>query len=452
MNEQDEAPPRREMPASEEAEQHVLACCMIEGSDTASRCAQEGVTAGMFYWPANSLTFQAIQALHSAGTPPTLETVAEELTTRRLFEQVGGFPYLVQITQKIPTSAHAAYFIEKLREKSRLRELIKAATGAIEEAYAFTGGIEEFVSRQSDRFNRALQAQEEAEEKFQVVAERLAVEAEEFGKTGVAPARDVVPWGLLDLDRIAGSMSPGELVVLGGRPSTGKSALADQVAWRTADKLGYVLLFTYEMSKREKAIRIAQQNAGRLHSQMGAGEDAREFAAAFRRIKNCPNLHVFERDVSVGRVVGRCRSFAASKKIRLIVVDFLQYLARLEPTIGKERTDEKIGRLTAALKDLARECDCPVLMLASLNRDGEKEGRPPRMSDLRASGEIESDADVIALLHWPKSTPNGEQDPHEQGRDHFYVDFSQEKGRNKGVHHVGLTFNRRATRFQNYCP
>lgn len=443
------------MPASEEAEQHVLACCLLDGSETIARAIGAGVTGECFYWPANRLLWQLMTEMWAAKPPVTLETLAEELQTRRQLEGVGGFPYLIQITGKIPTTAHVGYFIEKLKEKNQLREIIKVCTGAVEQAYAFTGGLEEFVGGLSQDFNRAIGLGAVAEEKIQVVAGRLAAETAAFAETGKLAKRETVPWGLVDLDKVCLPMEAGELVVLGGRPSTGKSALADQVAWRTAERGGNVLMFTYEMTKRDKAVRIAQQMTGCNYNDLSTLPRDRvgQFTEAFGVIRDCPGFHVFERDVAVARLVARCRTFAARQPLNLVVVDFLQYLARLEPMVGKERTDEKIGRITAALKDIARECNCPVLMLASLNREGEKDGRPPRMSDLRASGEIESDADVIALLHWPKTSPSGAaQDPHDNLQDNFYVEFNQEKGRNKGVHQVGLHFARKATRFNNYMP
>jgi replicative DNA helicase len=444
----------RVLPHSADAEAHIIACCLLDGNESIARVIGGGVNGDSFYNPQNRLLWATIADLWRSQPPVTIETLAAELQGKRLFETVGGYRRLMEITSGTPTTTHISFFTEKLLENQRLRDVIKASTAAIEKAYAFTGDLDSYLAEVSADFSRATGATAEAEERVQTVAGKLADEVDEMARTGKTPARKEASWGLLDLDQICGPMYAGELVVLGGRPSTGKSALADQVAWITAAKQGGdVVMFTYEMTKREKVIRIAQQLTGINYNGLTRAPkaDVHRFTEAVRKVQNCPRLHVIERDTSVSRMVARCRLMASRGPLDLIVVDFLQYLARLEPMIGKERTDEKIGRITAALKDLARECNCPVLMLASLNREGEKENRPPRMSDLRASGEIESDADVIALLHWPMTTPDGQtQDPHEHGQNLFYVDFSQEKGRNKGVHQVGLHFNRSATKFQNY--
>jgi len=140
-----EAPPSREMQYSEEAEQHVIACCLLDGSDTIARCLEARVNAEAFYLPANRQLFEIIVELYQKSPPVSLEILAEELKTRRLLEAVGGFPYLMQVTGRIPTTAHAGYFIEKVREKHLLRELIKTATGAVESCYSFSGGLEEFI-------------------------------------------------------------------------------------------------------------------------------------------------------------------------------------------------------------------------------------------------------------------------------------------------------------------
>jgi len=127
--------PGREMPASEEAEQHVIACCLLDGNDTIARCLEAGIAQDSFFWPGNQVLFQTIIELYQKGQPVTLEVLAEELSTRRLLEQAGGYAHLMQVTGKVPTTAHARYFIEVVREHHARRELIKRATSLIEQSY-----------------------------------------------------------------------------------------------------------------------------------------------------------------------------------------------------------------------------------------------------------------------------------------------------------------------------
>src|SRR5258708_32903195 len=141
------APVGRSPAHSLEGEEHVIACCLLDGSDTIARCLEARLTADSFYFPANRLLFQVIVELYQKSPPVTLEVLAEELKTRRQLEAVGGFAYLMQVTGKIPTTAHAGYFIDKVREKHLLRERIKSGTGAVEQCSRFTGGLAEVVGK-----------------------------------------------------------------------------------------------------------------------------------------------------------------------------------------------------------------------------------------------------------------------------------------------------------------
>lgn len=445
----------RTLPNSEEAERMVLACCMLDGAEVVARCVLAGITPLSFYAEAHVIVFEHILGLYGAQKSTDVHVVAEALKTAKQLDQIGGYAMMSQISDAAPTQVQLGYFIEKVKEAATLRAVIRTCTAAVEECYNFTGGIEELTGGINARVSAATgSGSDQSEESFQATAKALLVEV----TTPAVERKQTVgevPWGLIDIDRSCGRMQPGNLVVVAGMPSTGKSALADQVAWANAAVGVETLIFTYEMSKRDKAVRIAQQVSRLNYDQLqGAPIDRkRSFVDSVRMISDCKNLHVFERDISVNRLVSRVRAFTnRGKKIGFIVVDFLQYLARLEPQIGRERTDEKIGRMTAALKQTARECECPVMLISSLNRDGYRDGARPTLASLRSSGEIESDADVVAILHWPKSDPNSgvEQDPHDSMQSRFFVEFNQEKGRSKGVHAVGLSFDRQATRFENY--
>lgn len=446
----------RTLPHSLESEEYLLSCCMLDGAAVIARCIMAGITPLSFYDTKHAIIFETLLALYATQRPTDASVVAAELVTHRQLDSVGGYAFITQVTSRIPTTAQAGYFIDKVREQFLLREVIRSATGTVEDCYNFSGGIDEFIGTINDRMAKVTgHGLENAEESFQKNAEQLLAEVTTPEVERKGPVGEV-SWGLVDLDRQCGKLSPGNLIVIAGMPSTGKSAIADQVAWGAAAIGLETLVFTYEMTKREKAIRMAQQVSHLNYDQFyTAPADRRaQFTAAVRAISECQTLHVFERDTSVNRVSARVRAFAnRGRKVGLVVVDFLQYLARMEPYIGKERTDEKIGRLTAALKNIARECACPVMLLSSLNRDGYRDGNRPTMASLRASGEIESDADVVAILHWPKENPatRETQDAHDSGQNYFYVEFNQDKGRNKGVHQIGLTFDRHATRFENYC-
>jgi replicative DNA helicase len=443
----------RTLPNSLDAEENLLSCCFID-SDVIGKCVIGGIRADSFYEEKHAVVFGIILGLYNAQKPADPYIVAEELRASGNLDAFGGMPFLIQISKAQSTHAQAVYFIKRLRELATLRQVIRSATSAVERCYDTNGDFNETMTEIADSISRATSTGDSIEEEtMQAVARQLLSEVEMPMELRKAKAAGV-PWGLIDLDAACGNLDPGTLTVLAGMPSAGKSALADQVAWGAAAKGKNTLIFTYEMTKRDKAIRIAQQVSRLNYDQFDAAPTDRKiaFTEAVRAIMDCKSLHVFERDVSVNRLVARCRAFSSRSKVGLIVVDFLQYLARLESTIGRERTDEKLGRLTAGVKQIAKECNCPALLLSSLNREGYKDGIRPTLASLRSSGEIESDADVVGILHWPESDPITKQvqDPKDSGQSRFYVEFNQEKGRSKGVHQVGLSFDRRSTRFDNY--
>lgn len=446
--------PVRSLPHSLEAEENLLGVCFVDGSEVVSKCTLAGVTPLSFYSPAHGIVFGVIVDLYLAQRPIEPNVVAEELKTLRQLDAVGGYAFVAQVSRRVSTTAQASYFIGKVRELETLRTVIRACTGAVESCYGFDGDLNGLMSGIGAQVMKATgHGNDQTEETFQAVAAQLLVDAE----TPVIDRKLVsghVSWGLIDVDAACGKMAPSNLVVLAGMPSTGKSALADQVAWGNAASGSHTLMFTFEMTKAEKVQRMAQQISGLNfdHFDRAPMDRKLQYTEALRTIKDCRTLHVFERDTSVNRIISRVRTFEnRGNKIGLVVVDFLQYLARREPYVGKERTDEKIGRITAAMKEIARDCACPVMLLSSLNREGYRDGNRPTMASLKASGDIESDADVLQILHWPKENPRTRenQDPHDAGVNHFFVELNQEKGRSKGVHQIGLVFDRQATRFNN---
>jgi len=443
---------RREMPASEEAEQHVLACCLIDGSDTVARCLEARVSAESFYWPSNQIIFEAILELNKRGQPVTLEVLAEELSTRRLFEQVGGFPYLMQVTGKIPTTAHAGYFIEKVREKHLLRELIKTATGAIEQAYGFTGGLEEFVDKveqelfkvTQDRVSDSAQEIKEAIKDANTVIAKLLMKKGEL--TGVTS-------GFKDLDAMTFGFQRQEMIVIAARPSMGKTSFALNIAESAAlPKKGdpaAVLVFSLEMSSSQLALRMLCSRSrvnmkllrdglvGRDGAEVNAlGKAAEEFKKAPILIDDSSNLTIME-------LRAKARRIHARKKLGMIIVDYLQLLSGSDPRAPRE---QQVAEVSRGLKALAKELDVPVLVLSQLNRSSEKENRTPRLSDLRESGSIEQDADVVLMLSRPKDADEKFQTAANA------ADLIVAKQRNGPVGDLKLTFLQEITRFENFTP
>jgi replicative DNA helicase len=443
----------RSPPHSAEAEEHVIACCLLDGSDTIARCLEARVSPESFYYPANRLLFEVMLELYSKNPPVSLEILAEELKTRRQLEAVGGFPYLMQVTGKIPTTAHAGYFIEKVREKHLLRELIKTATGAIEQAYSFTGGLEEFVDKveqelfavTQDRVSDSAQEIKDAVKEANTVIAKLLMKKGEL--TGVTS-------GFKDLDAMTFGFQRQEMIVIAARPSMGKTSFALNIAEAAAlPKAGKdpcaTLVFSLEMSSSQLALRMLCSRSrvnmkllrdglvGRDGAEVNAlGKAAEDFKKAPLLIDDSSNLTIME-------LRAKARRIHARKKLGMVIVDYLQLLSGSDPRAPRE---QQVAEVSRGLKALAKELDVPVLVLSQLNRSSEKENRTPRLSDLRESGSIEQDADVVLMLSRPKDADEKFQTAANA------ADLIVAKQRNGPVGDLKLTFLQEITRFENFTP
>ncbi|HVZ64551.1 MAG TPA: replicative DNA helicase [Lacunisphaera sp.] len=448
------APPDRSPPHSAEAEEHVIACCLLDGSDTIARCLEARITAEAFYIPANRLLFEVILELYQKSPPVTLEVIAEELKTRRQLEAVGGFPYLMQVTGKIPTTAHAGYFIEKVREKHLLRELIKAATGAVEQAYAFTGGLEEFVDKveqelfavTQDRVSDSAQEIKDSVKEANTVIAKLLMKKGEL--TGVTS-------GFKDLDAMTFGFQRQEMIVVAARPSMGKTSFALNIAEAAAlPKAGKgeavpTLVFSLEMSASQLALRMlcsrSRVNIKLLRDGL-VSRDGREVNAlgqAAEEFKKAPILVDDSSNLTIMEMRAKARRIYARRKLGLIVVDYLQLVSGTDPRAPRE---QQVAEVSRGLKAMAKELDLPVIVLSQLNRSSEKENRTPRLSDLRESGSIEQDADVVLMLSRPKDADEKFQTA--AGA----ADLIVAKQRNGPVGDLKLTFLQEITRFENFTP
>lgn len=448
------APPDRSPPHSAEAEEHVIACCLLDGSDTIARCLEARLTTESFYYPANRLLFEILIELYQKNPPVSLEILAEELKTRRQLDAVGGFPYLMQVTGKIPTTAHAGYFIDKVREKHLLRELIKAATGAVEQAYSFTGGLEEFVDKVEQELFKVTQdrVSDSAQEIKQAVKEANTIIAKLLMKKGELTG---VTSGFKDLDAMTFGFQRQEMIVIAARPSMGKTSFALNIAEAaTLPKPGRgepvpTLVFSLEMSSSQLALRMlcsrSRVNIKLLRDGL-VGRDGREVNAlgqAAEEFKKAPLLIDDSSNLTIMEMRAKARRIYARKKLGMIIVDYLQLVSGSDPRAPRE---QQVAEVSRGLKAMAKELDLPVIVLSQLNRSSEKENRTPRLSDLRESGSIEQDADIVMMLSRPKDADEKFQTA--TGA----ADLIVAKQRNGPVGDLKLTFLQEITRFENFTP
>jgi replicative DNA helicase len=445
----------QQLPHSLEAEQSLLSCAFIDGSDTTAMAVNAGVTPDTFYDSNNGIIFAALCRLFETGRPIAVHIVAELLKDSRDFDRVGGYPFLTKVSATMPTTAQASFFIQRVLELATLRQLIGRSTAIARQARDWEGGdINALVEHAATSISEASRARDTLPswpETLLAVQKRI----DQLTDPESEQNADEISFGFFDLDHRFQRMQGGQLVIIGARPSVGKSSLARMIAHYNASKARLPVIFaSLEVMAPSLATNFAQSVTG--ISYHGLRDSHPADVASFRHAVgelNLPNLQVLAgSQVCIAAIRARAKLMRArGMPVRVIVVDYLQLLPEAEPTRGENRASA-VGRASRALKQLAIEEDCVVIALSQLNRDSAKDGREPAMHDLRESGDIEQDADKIILLHRPAANPlTGHQQPENSlpcEVPSFLVNVIQAKGRDDGTAIVALNFRRAIARFE----
>ena len=442
----------RSPPHSVEAEEYLLSCCLLDGSDTIARCIEAKLVPEAFYAPANRVIYDKLCELYQKSPPVAVEMLIEELRTTKQLEAIGGVAYVMQVSGRIPTTAQSGYFIEKVRELYLLRELIKVAAGTVEQCFAYQGGLEQFVDKieqdvfrvTQDRISDAAKPMKDPTREAMNVVDKLMMKKGEL--TGGAS-------GFKDLDALTFGFQKAEMIVLAARPSMGKTSLALNIAEAAAlphrGQPVPTLIFSLEMSSAQLALRMlcsrARVNIKLLREGLlpkHGAEEHRLLVEVADELSKSPLFIDDSSHLSIMELRAKARRLYSRHQLGLIVVDYLQLLSPIDPMMPRE---QQVAEMSRGLKAMAKELDLPVLVLSQLNRSSEKENRAPRLSDLRESGSIEQDADVVLMLARPKDSDERFQTAADA------ADLVVAKQRNGPVGQLQLTFLRDITRFENFA-
>ena len=443
----------RMLPQSQDAELGLLGSVLLCPREVMGDCVEQKITPEHFHVPAHGTIYGILRELYDANKPIDFILLTQLLRDRGLLDKVGGAAFVTNLFTFVPTAANASYYSEILKEKYTLRQIIVTCTEFASRSYEEQEDVESFLDQVETKL-------------FQITESRLNDKTFQI-KDAVVAALDSIeklydrkgeisglPTGFSDFDKMTDGLHAAEMIVIAARPSMGKTALAMNIAEHVAMHAKHAVgIFSLEMSSQQLVQRIlcsqAKVNLGEVRNGFMAERDFQNLTHAASKIAESKILIDDAAGMSILELRAKARRMKAQHDIKLIVIDYLQLLKSTSRRAQDNRQLE-IAEISSGVKALAKELEIPIIVLAQLNRNpenrtGDSKGRP-RLSDLRESGSIEQDADLVGLLM----------------RDEYYADTDEEKEEKKGkatliiakqrngpVGDVSLTFLKEFTRFED---
>jgi len=429
-------------PHSLEAEQTVLGALLMDGS--AVEKTLNIILAEDFYYEANSEIFDAIKTVHQFDIPVDIITVTNELKKRSKLEQTGGIEYLAGLTENIVSTKSISAYLDIIKEKSTLRKIINISNELIEKGYKENDDVQNLIDLAESRIfslsqNRGSNDFSKVKDVLITVFNQLEERAKVKGSvTGIDT-------GYKDLNRMTAGLQRSDMIVLASRPAMGKTSLALNLAMNAAKTGSSVALFSLEMSKEQYIQRLISLESLVEISKFrtGALEDD-DWLSLANVMNSISSANIFIDDtasISLFDLISKCRRLKIDKGLDLIIIDYVQLMSY---GAKSESRQQEISNISRGLKQLAREINCPVLALSQLSRSVEQRpDKRPLLSDLRESGAIEQDADIVMMLYRDE---------------YYYKEESEKKGiaevilakhRNGPVGTVELVFIDRFTKFSD---
>lgn len=435
----------RELPHDLEAERALLGAMLIDKG-----ACDEVINLAVpddFYDNRNKQIYDVMKTLHDGNDPVDVTTVTAGLMNRKQLDAVGGVEYLLQLSESVPTVAHTQYYLKILEDASLLRRLIKECTNIITTAYDDVGDMNDYINGVERDFldvTRDRNAGEfrEVGDVIEEVTERL-IKLQKNG--GVVSG---VKTGYKELDRLTSGFQPGDLVILAARPSVGKTAFALNIGYNSSYKSEQaVAIFSLEMPATQLVNRLiccaGSINNDSLKNGAILKENPNKYYAAAEKVSQC-NLYIDDTaGIKVGEIAAKCRRLNQEKGLKMVIIDYLQLISG--PTNSRENRQQEVSDISRQLKAMARELECPVIALSQLSRAVEQRKGKPMLSDLRESGAIEQDADIVAFIH-REDYQNKEMEEQTNGLTEIII----AKHRNGAPADINLVFEKQYSRFSDY--
>ena len=386
-------------PHNEEAEKSVLGAVMLN-KDVLSEVLEE-VTADDFYNESHREIFRAIWELYKENTAVDMLTVCEELKKRKALDMAGGRAYIATLTAEVPSTANAVEYAKIVAEKATLRQMIKTSEDITEKGYDAKMDAGEILDyAESGIFKIAQKRQKNDYAKIQDV---LLTNIKIIDQAAQNKDKIVgIPTGFKDIDEKTSGLQRSDLIIVAARPAMGKTAFALNIAQQSAVKAGSsVIIFSLEMSKEQLGQRLLAMQARVEMQKLKQGDlDRKDWDRITMALDELNNTKIVIDDtpgISIMEMRNKCRRLKAEQGLDLVVIDYLQLMSIQGKTDNRQ---QEISTISRNLKLLAREMDCPVIVLSQLSRAPEqRQDHRPILSDLRESGSIEQDADIVIFLY-----------------------------------------------------
>src|SRR5687768_16347432 len=440
-------------PHSIEAEQGVLGCVMLSPSDCLGTCLEKfkkGVE--VFYDLRHQAIFDTLVEMYDTKKPIDLITLQENLKLKNQLEAVGGIPYLSALPDAVPSAANLEYYIEIVREKYVLRKMIQTCTGVVGRVYEHEGKVDGLIDEvERDILKISEDRIETTSLKMKDLVHRAINTIEDYhtrqgALTGLGT-------GFVDFDKMTSGLHGGEMIVIAARPSMGKTSLVMNIVEHVVlEEKQPVGVFSLEMTADSLVLRMlcsrSRVNMRNIRDGFLAERDFPKLTGSAGKLASAPLYIDDTAGLSILQLRAKARRMYQQYGVKMIVIDYLQLLNASSSRI--ENRQQEIAQISNGIKALAKELKIPVIVLSQLNREMEKDkNRKPRLSDLRESGAIEQDADLVALLYKPEAEKNDDDDGGMQERDAVPVNLLIAKQRNGPTGDVHLTFFKSYTRFES---
>ena len=440
-------------PHAPEAEQGVLGCVLLSPNDCLGECIEKFKQgAEVFYDLRHQTIFSTLVEMYDQREAIDIITLQQRLKNKQLLEEVGGIAYLTSLPDAVPSAANLSYYADIVQEKFLLRKMIHTCTDVVGRVYDYEGDVDSLMDEVERNVLRISESRVQSQTTTikELVKKAIGTIEDFHQRQGVLTG---VGTGFVDLDKMTTGLHGGEMVVIAARPSMGKTSLAMNIAEHVAiEQRLPVGVFSLEMTAESLVLRMlcsrSRVNLRNVREGFLAERDFPKLTGAAGKLANAPLFIDDSSALSILQLRAKARRMAQQYGIKLFVVDYLQLLH--STARRAENRQQEIADISSGIKSLAKELSIPIIVLSQLNREIEREkGRPPRLSDLRESGAIEQDADVVGLLYKPKTSSDDEEGGDAVEEDAAPINLLIAKQRNGPTGDVNLTFIKSYTRFES---